>query len=269
MRPGKGTAGIASCGRASRMRNGKLMPGLTSFPSSSAAFRGGVKHAATSVFFPVMAGTYIGLGALAHDFGLSAWWLTLSTIFVWAAPAQVILISGIGTGAAMIEVALAVTLSGIRLFPMVVALLPLVRTRATRTIDLVLPAHFTSVSMWIESLRMLPGLAPEHRMAFCNGLSVTYMAAATVFGLIGFFLAAGLPPLFAAALLFITPLSFLISTARSAVTMIDRVALALGIVLGTALAAMHVEFDLMWSGVGGGTIAYLLHRFLRARREAR
>lgn len=241
------------------------MPESRPFNSSSAALLGGVRHALTSVFLPVMAGTYIGLGALAHDFGLSAWWLTLSTIFVWAAPAQVILISGIGTGAAMIEVALAVTLSAIRLFPMVVALLPLIRTRTTRTVDLLLPAHFTSVSMWIESLRMLPGMAPEHRMAFCNGLSVTYMAAAAVFGLVGFFLAAGLPPLFAAALLFITPISFLISTARSAVTMLDRVALALGLVLGTALAALQVDFDLMWSGVGGGTLAYLVNRLWKAR----
>jgi len=244
------------------------MPELKSFPTSSAAFLGGVKHALTSVFFPVMGGTYIGLGALAHDFGLSAWWLTASTLFVWAAPAQVILISGIGTGAAMIEVALAVTLSGIRLFPMVVALLPLLRTRETRTADLILPTHLTSVSMWIESLRALPGIAPEHRVAYCNGLSVTYMGAAATFGLVGFFLAAGLPPLLAAALLFITPISFLISTARSAVTTLDRVALGLGLVFGTIFAALHVELDLMWTGVGGGTAAYLVHRWLKTRAKA-
>ncbi|RDV05515.1 AzlC family ABC transporter permease [Undibacter mobilis] len=246
-----------------------LMPDLRSFPTSSAAFLGGVKRALTSVFFPVMAGTYIGLGALAHDYGLSAWWLTASTLFVWAGPAQVILISGIGTGSALIEVAIAVSLSGIRLFPMVVALLPLLRTRATRTIDLVLPAHFTSVSMWIESLHTLPGIAAENRLAYCNGLSVAYISVAATSGLVGFFLAAGLPPLFAAALLFITPLSFLISTARSAVTLLDRVALGLGIVFGSSLAALNVEFDLMWSGVGGGTLAYVVHRVLKARGEAR
>ncbi|MFA6268004.1 MAG: AzlC family ABC transporter permease [Pseudolabrys sp.] len=240
------------------------MPDPRTFPSSRAAFAAAIKSALTSVFFPVMAGTYVGLGALAHDFGLSAWWLTASTLFVWAAPAQVILISGIGTGATLFEVGLAVTLSGIRLFPMVVALLPLLRTRMTRTADLVLPAHFTSVSMWIESLRLLPQLAPEHRIAFCNGLSVTYIATAATFGLVGFYLAAGLPPLFAAALLFITPMSFLISTARSATTLLDRVALGLGLVLGTAFAALHVELDLMWTGLGGGTIAYLVHRFRKA-----
>ncbi len=239
------------------------MPVLKSYPSSSAAYLGGVRHALTSVFFPVIAGTYIGIGALAHDFGLSALWLTLSTLFVWAGPAQVILISGIGAGAALVEVAIAVTLSGIRLFPMVMALLPLLRTRETRTSDLILPAHFTAVSMWIESLRVLPGIAHENRVAYCNGLSSTYTGIAATFGLVGFYLAAGLPSLFAAALLFITPISFLISTARSAVTMLDRLALGLGLVGGAAFAAMQIEFDLLWAGVGGGTIAYLVSRIRR------
>jgi hypothetical protein len=28
---------------------------------------------------------------------------------------------------------------------------------------------------------------------------------------------------------------------------------------------MHVEFDLMWAGVGGGTLAYAIHRVREAR----
>lgn len=48
-----------------------------------ASFRGGLKSALTSVFAYVLFGTYVGLGALALDFGFSATWLTLSTIFVW------------------------------------------------------------------------------------------------------------------------------------------------------------------------------------------
>src|SRR5262249_61317759 len=78
-----------------------------------------------------------------HDFGLSAWWLALSSMLVWAAPAQVILISAFGGGAPLFEVAIAVCLSAIRLFPMVVALLPLLRGPGTRLRDLLFPTHFT------------------------------------------------------------------------------------------------------------------------------
>ncbi|MDO8877819.1 MAG: AzlC family ABC transporter permease [Pseudolabrys sp.] len=240
------------------------MPGADSssltFTTAAAAFLGGIRAAFMSVFFLVLAGTYIGLGALAHDFGLSAIWMMLSTVLVWAGPAQLVLISGIGTGAALIELALAVSLSGIRLFPMVVALLPLVRTRQTRLRDLILPTHLTSVSMWVESFRILPGIAAEHRLAFCNGLSAGFMGCAVIFGFVGYYLAAGLPPLLAATLLFLTPLSFLISTARNAQILMDRLALGIGLVLGAVLTATQVELDILLTGVGGGTLAYASHR---------
>jgi len=240
------------------------MPAPATFSSSAAAFLGGVKSALTSVFFLVLAGTYIGMGALAHDFGFSSWWLALSTVLVWAAPAQVILISALGAGSALIEAAIAVTLSAIRLFPMVVALLPLLRGEGTRLRDLLLPTHFTSVSMWVESIRLLPGVPRERRIAFCNGLSVGYMSTAASFGFVGYYLAAELPPLFAGSLLFLTPLSFLLSTARNAKAMMDKLALVLGLLLGTILTATNVQLDLLWTGIGGGTLAYIVHRLREA-----
>jgi hypothetical protein len=163
----------------------------TKFPSSAAAYFGGVKSALLSVFSLVLMGTYVGLGALAHDVGLPPVWLALSTILVWAAPAQLIMISALGTGGTLFEVALAVTLSATRLFPMVVALLPLLRGPGTRLRDMLLPTHFTSISMWVESLRLLPSVAREHRIAFCNGLSSGYMGTAVTFGFVGYYLAAG------------------------------------------------------------------------------
>ena len=240
------------------------MPAPRTFNSSTEAFFAGLKSALTSVFVLVLMGTYIGIGALTHDFGLASWWLALSTMLVWAAPAQVILISALGTGAALFEVAIAVTLSAIRLFPMVVALLPLLRGPHTRLRDLLLPTHFTSVSMWVESLRLLPTMAHEWRTPFCNGLSVGYMGTAVVFGFVGYYLAAGLPPVYAGTLLFLTPMSFLISTANNARMMVDRLALGFGLVLGPILTITHVELDLMWTGVIGGSLAYGIIRLREA-----
>jgi predicted branched-subunit amino acid permease len=222
-----------------------------------------MRSALLSVFFLVLAGTYIGLGALAHDFGFASWWLALSSILVWAAPAQIILISSLGTGAPLIEVAVAVALSAIRLFPMVVALLPLLRNENTRIHELLLPTHFTSVSMWVESLRLLPTMSHERRIAFCNGLSIGYQGTAVTFGFVGYYLAAGLPPLFTGALLFLTPMSFLMSTARNSRLMIDRIALVFGLLLGPLLTVTHVQLDLMWTGIGGGSLAYVMERMRR------
>src|SRR5262245_61078529 len=243
------------------------MPAMSApvaFSSPSAAFFAGAKTALTSVFMLVLAGTYIGIGALTHDFGLSSWWLAISTVLVWAAPAQVILITTVTTGAALFEIALAVTLSAVRLFPMVVALMPVLRGPTTRLRDLLLPTHFTAVSMWVESLRLLPNLEHQWRIPFCNGLSAGYMGTATVFGFVGFYLAAGLPPLLAGGLLFLTPMSFLMSTARNARMMVDKLGLVFGLLIGPVLTVLDVSLDLMWTGLVGGTLAYLVHRVREA-----
>ena len=76
------------------------MPDLPSTPdaepSTAANFLAGLRSALTSVFFLVLAGTYIGMGALAHDVGVSSAWLAISTVVIWAAPAQLIMISALG-----------------------------------------------------------------------------------------------------------------------------------------------------------------------------
>src|SRR5437868_2654387 len=130
-------------------------PATLSLPHGS-GFLGGLRGGATSIYMVVVVGSYISIGALGHDLGFPLAWTVLTTLMVWAAPAQVILISALGAGAAPLEVALAVGLSSMRLLPMVVALLPLVRTPKTRTRDVLVTAHFTAISMWIEALRLLP-----------------------------------------------------------------------------------------------------------------
>jgi len=126
-----------------------------------------------------------------------------------------------------------------------------------------LPAHFTSVSMWVESLRLLPGIAREQRLAFCNGLSLAYMGTAVSFGFVGYYLAARVPPLLAGALLFLTPISFLMSTVRNSRQFVDRLAFVLGLIIGPVLAYYDVGLDLLWTGVAGGLLAFVFHRLRR------
>ena len=115
-----------SCGRLYAMRQvwRASMPAPMSFsPSAACLCRWRKIGALLSVFSLVLMGTYIGMGALAHDVGASSLWLALSTILAWAAPAQldhdIRTLEAVGT--LQFEVALAVTLSATRLFPMVVA----------------------------------------------------------------------------------------------------------------------------------------------------
>jgi predicted branched-subunit amino acid permease len=236
--------------------------------SSAAAFTTGLTASARSVFVYVLFGTFVGYGALCHDLGFSLAWAIASTILVWAGPAQVIVVTALGSGLPAAEAAIAVTLSGLRLLPMVAALLPLIKTPATRFWHLLLPAHLTAVSMWVESLRMAPRLPRERRIAFCNGLGAGMMAAALVATVIGFLMAQRLPPLFGAAVLFLTPMSFTVSIARNSRELVDRLAFGLGLALTPVFALAKVDLALLIGGVLAGTIAYAVHRFVAIAREA-
>jgi hypothetical protein len=143
---------------------------------------------------------------------------------------------------------------------MVVSMLPMLKGPGVRSWKLVLPAHFTAVSIWVEAVRLLPSVPREGRISFINGLGTGYTVAATVATLVGYYLAAKMPTLISAALLFLTPLAFLMSTLRNARMLVDRLALGLGLVLGPLFAHWQVGLDLMWSGIAGGTAAYAVHR---------
>jgi predicted branched-subunit amino acid permease len=233
--------------------------------SPLSAFRAGCVAAIKSVFFYVLFATFVGYGALCHDLGFSLPWGLLSTALVWAGPAQVIVVTTLGSGAPLAEAAIAVTLSGMRLLPMVAALLPVIRTPQTRLRDLIIPAHFTAASMWVEGLRLAPTLPREGRIMFCNGLGVTMLIVALAATVVGFLMAAKLPALFAAAVLFLTPMSFLVSTARNSKLLIDRLALALGLGLAPVFALAKFELGLLFAGLIAGTVAYAIDRVRRSR----
>ena len=232
--------------------------------TGTAAFLAGSYTAATSVFMFVITVTYIGFGALCHDYGLPVVWAMLSTVLMWAGPAQVILATALGSGTAVIEGALAVGLSSVRLLPMVVALLPLVKRERSRAWQLLVPVHFMAVSVWVEAMRLAPGMARERRIPFCNGIGMTLLTTGVVATAAGYYLSALLPALFGAAAMFITPMSFLVSTARNSRLLLEKAALALGLVIGPVLAYAKVDLDLLWTGIVGGSLAYALGRWRRA-----
>jgi hypothetical protein len=59
-------------------------PTLPPTGTSLDAFLYGVRRASTSVFAFVIITTYIGFGALCHDYGFSVGWAMLSTALLWA-----------------------------------------------------------------------------------------------------------------------------------------------------------------------------------------
>ena len=85
-------------------------------------------------------------------------------------------------GDALVEVALAVTLSSVRFLPMVAALLPMLRRPGTRQRDLLLPMHLTAISVWVEGMRLLPPRAARASASPSTTGSASGLMSAAVIG---------------------------------------------------------------------------------------
>jgi predicted branched-subunit amino acid permease len=219
-----------------------------------------MRSVASTVLTLVLFATYLGIGALAHDTHFSLAWALASTALVWAGPAQIILISTLGSGATVVQAAIAVTVSAIRLFPMVVSVLPMMRTPQTKRRHLILVAHLTAVTLWVECFRFLPQVPRDRRIAFIHGLGGGLVLVCLMATAIGYALAANLSQMLAAGILMLTPLAFLFSTARNCRDLSDVIALILGLLLFPLASLLDSGVDILVSGVAAGTIAYGVHR---------
>ena len=79
--------------------------------------------------------------------------------------------------------------------------------------------------------------------------------------IIGYELAANLSQTFASAILQLTPLAFLFSTARNSRELADVLALVLGLAFYPLASLLNSGLDILVSGVGAGTIAFLVHKW--------
>ena len=82
----------------------------------------------------------------------------LSTLLIWAGPAQVLFYGGIAAGMAMPAIAVAISISSIRFLPMTMAILPMIRRPGHGLPLQILAAHYMAVTVWSENLRRLPSV---------------------------------------------------------------------------------------------------------------
>jgi predicted branched-subunit amino acid permease len=231
--------------------------------SARAAFRRGGRDALSLPAW-VLGLSILGIGSLARDAGFPAGAAVLSTAVIWAGPAQAIFFASIAAGTSLPVVAFAVTLSSIRLLPMTVAILPLLRRPGQGILTQLAAAHFIAVTMWVECLRRLPPLAPAERVPYFFGFALVLLVVCTATTYIGYFLLGALPIALAAGLLFLTPIFFTVSLVAGAQSLSDWVAMILGAVLAPGLQlVVGKDLDLLAAGLLGGSAAYAAGRVRR------
>lgn len=209
----------------------------------------------------------LGVGSLARDAGHPLGAALLSTVLVWAAPAQLIFYGTLASGGLALAAGLAVGFSAIRLMPMTLAIMPYLRRPGQSLLAQLGLAHFVAATAWIEGMRRLPAMEPEGRVPFFVAFASTCMAVSTLMTGVGFLLVGALPRPLAAAILCLTPIYFTVSMMGAARRAAEWLAIGLGLALVPLVQAIAGrDFDVVVTGLFGGTAAYLVGRALDRRR---
>lgn len=221
--------------------------------------------AAASVPALLLMSAFVGFAGLAREAGITLAQAVFMTGVVWALPAKVVLIGAILAGSSLPAAAFAVALSSVRLTPMVVALVPELRTERTRPWVLYLLSHFVAVTSWVLAMERVKHVPRDMRTAYYGGLGGSLVLANMVVVAIVYAIAGSLPPALSAALLLLTPMYFLTSLWGSARESASHFAMVFGLVLGPLFHLWLPGFDLLAAGLIGGVGAYGIHRIMRAR----
>jgi len=209
----------------------------------------------------ILASSVSGFAALALDAGLSVWHAVFMTGIIWALPSQLVLLGAINAGSALPAAALAVALSAIRLTPMVVAILPELRSPGTRKWVLYLLSHFVAVTAWVIGMQRLRQVPPEMRTAFYLGLGMTPLLINCFLVALVYLVAPDLPPSASAALLLLTPLYFITSMWGSTRERAGQVAMIAGIAIWPVMNWITPGFSIPATGIVGGMVAFGWHRW--------
>ncbi|KOF22485.1 AzlC family protein [Ensifer adhaerens] len=211
--------------------------------------------------------SFVGFCSLTAQAGIPPQQVVFMTGMVWALPAKVILVSSMMSGASLAAAFLAVSLSSVRLMPMVAALIPELRTSKTPTWLLLFLSHFVAITAWVFAMEKVQAVPRDKRVAFFAGFGITLVVANMVLVAIVYHFVADFPPVVAGCLFFLTPIYFLASIWHSARHPVVYIALLFGLLAGPLFYWLAPEFDILLAGVGGGTLAWAVERLWRGRRE--
>ncbi|MBW3098509.1 AzlC family ABC transporter permease [Pseudohoeflea coraliihabitans] len=211
--------------------------------------------------------SFVGFTGFASEAGLLLEHAVFMTGIVWALPAMVLLISSILANASLPAAFLTVTLSSIRLLPMVAALIPEIRGRKTSIWVLLFASHFIAVTAWVFTMERIRSVPVDQRLRFFLGFALTLTTTVTAVVAAVFVFVEKLPPIVAGTLFFLTPIYFLTSIWASARDRIAHYAMIAGLLGAPLFHLIAPDFDILYTGIVAGTLAFAFDRLVGRRRK--
>ena len=215
----------------------------------------------------VLMSSFIGFAGFAREAGFSLGESVFMVATIWALPSHLVLVGGVIAGASTLTIVIGVTLASVRLMPMVMAQMPLLRGKNTSKWTLLFLSHFIAITSWVFLQERYKSVPQDARASFFAGFAITIATVCTILVGITYSLAGTFPPILAAALFFLTPVYFLTSLWRAAWLLSDKWAMVLGLVLGPVFHMIAPDVDILLAGGIGGVAAFAIHRMQKHRRE--
>lgn len=215
----------------------------------------------------ILMSAFVGFAGFARESGVELTHAVFMTAAIWALPAQVVLIAAIKAGTTIVPTFVAVTLSSVRLMPMITTLVPQLRSEKTRTLTLLFLSHFVAVTSWVMANQFIETVPRRFRTVYFGGFAVTLTIINSLIVAIVYAFAPAIPPTVLGALFFLTPIYFLTSLWATARDRVIKLAMVAGLALGPVFYTITPEFDLLLAGVVGGIAAFLFGRKLPAKEK--
>ena len=202
---------------------------------------------------------FLSLGAVLPAEGFTILQGLLSTLLVFALPAQIVVVDGIKTGMSLAGIAILVFLINARLFPMALSTAAVLNRSSHRPLRYYLSAHFIAVTGWLHLINRQFSIKTEHTLDYFLYFNFALILFSLWGTLIGFYAVNYIPYSIFVSLLLINPLYFLCVTAMAAR---DSLAISTAVIGGglfyLPLSALSSDWALLLAGLAGGSVAALI-----------
>ncbi len=198
----------------------------------------------------------IAIGVLLKNLGFNLQESVFSTFLTYALPGSLVMAESMIVGASLLNIFLAVWLVNVRLYPMTVALMPLLMHKNQPRWKYYLSCHFVAVSAWLIMKNNYQSVDKEKRIDYWIGVGTATISIAIIGTIIGFLSSDYLNEDMMIGLAIVNPVYFTCMMVGAMKTIQITLSVVLGAILGPLFFLLSPEWSILFGGFVAGTIAF-------------
>ena len=202
--------------------------------------------------------SFLAIGALLKNLGFTIQESIFSTLLTYALPGSLVMAESMLIGASLINIFLAVWLVNARLYPMTVALMPLLLHENQPRWKYYLSCHFIAVSSWLIMKDNYEVIEKENRIDFWIGIGTATWSVAILATVVGYIASDFLNKDILIGLAIINPIYFTCMMLSAMKTIQITLSVTLGAIIGPMFYFLSPEWCILFGGFFAGTIAFFI-----------